>query len=62
MKQQRKALLSAVAVTALFAMGGCGENELTGAYGPPPDEYNIDSPVADCLTEEDTDVTEKEER
>ncbi|MBQ9948884.1 MAG: hypothetical protein IJO91_10910 [Oscillospiraceae bacterium] len=62
MKLQRKALLSAAAVTALFAMGGCGKNELTGAYGPPPDEYNTDSLVADCLTEEDTDITEKEER
>lgn len=37
MKMRKKALLTAAAVTAMFSMGGCGDNYNTGAYGPPPD-------------------------
>lgn len=36
MKPRKKALLSAAAVTALFAMGGCGDNEVPNVYGPAP--------------------------
>ncbi len=40
MKARKKIVLTAAAVTALFAMGGCGKNEVAAVYGPPPDDID----------------------
>lgn len=57
MKARNKAILSAAAITLLFAAGGCGLNEMQGAYGPPPEEYLRGETFGTSETEE-TEETE----